>query len=52
MRIEPIPVERRRAGYGSMRGTVELLVTEDELVSSGGGGAWETLAEWGEATKS
>jgi hypothetical protein len=34
-----------------MRGTVELLVTEDELVSSGGG-AWETLAEWGEATKS
>jgi len=52
VRIEPIPVERRRAGYGSMRGTVELLVTEDELVSSGGGGAWETLAEWGEATKS
>jgi hypothetical protein len=33
--IEPIRTTPRRAGYGSMRGTVEILVSEDELVSTG-----------------
>ncbi|MGO8997124.1 MAG: type II toxin-antitoxin system Phd/YefM family antitoxin [Polyangiaceae bacterium] len=45
VRIEPIREERRAAGYGSMRGTVEFLVSDDELVSARSD--WGTLAEWG-----
>jgi antitoxin (DNA-binding transcriptional repressor) of toxin-antitoxin stability system len=51
VRIEPIREEREATGYGSMRGTVELLVTEDELVSGGRAGDWGTLDEWNEARK-
>jgi len=51
VRIEPIREERRAAGYGSMRGTVEFLVPEDELVSGSGRGEWGTLEEWDEARK-
>ncbi len=51
VRIEPIREEPIRAGYGAMRGTVELLVSEDELVGSGDPTAWQTLEEWDEATK-
>jgi prevent-host-death family protein len=51
VRIEPILEEPRRAGYGSMRGTVELLVSDDELASPGRPGDWGTLEEWAEAQK-
>jgi len=51
VRIEPIRQEAVSVGYGAMRGTVELLVPEDELIKSGDPSAWRTLEEWGEATK-
>jgi prevent-host-death family protein len=51
VRIEPIREEPRATGYGSMRGTVEFLVTDDELVSGSPTGEWGTLEEWDEARK-
>ena len=51
VRIEPISEEPRRTGYGSMRGTVELLVSDDELASPGCPREWGTLEEWAEAPK-
>jgi prevent-host-death family protein len=51
VRIEPIRQEASRRGYGAMRGTVELLASEDELIGSGDPAAWRTLEEWEEATK-
>lgn len=51
VRIEPIRQERVRRGYGAMRGTVELLVSEDDLIRSSDSAAWGTLDEWDEATK-
>jgi hypothetical protein len=33
-----------------MRGTVDLLVPDDELMASGDPAAWRTLEEWDEAT--
>ena len=51
VRIEPIRDRPRRAGYGSMRGTVEFLVPEGQLVSVRHPAAWDTLKEWDEAAK-
>jgi prevent-host-death family protein len=51
VRIEPVREERARNGYGSMKGTVEVLVSDDELVSAGGSEEWRTLEEWHEAIK-
>jgi prevent-host-death family protein len=51
VRIEPIRDEHQASGYGSMRGTVELLVPDDEIVSGGRTGDWGTLEEWDEARK-
>lgn len=51
VRIEPIREERQLTGYGSMRGTVELLMTDDEIVSGGRSDDWGTLEEWTEARK-
>jgi prevent-host-death family protein len=51
VRIEPIREGRHAVGYGSMRGTVEFLVPESQLVSSGHAGDWGTLEEWSEARK-
>ena len=45
VRIEPIRRESGRNGYGAMRGTVELLVPDDELVGAGDPAAWRTLEE-------
>jgi antitoxin (DNA-binding transcriptional repressor) of toxin-antitoxin stability system len=50
VRIEPIREEPVRSGYGAMRGTVEVLVAEDELVRAGDPAAWRTLEEWEETT--
>ena len=52
VRIEPIREEPIRTGYGAMRGTVELIASEDELIRSGDAAAWRTLEEWEEATQS
>jgi predicted nucleic acid-binding protein len=49
VRIEPIRRQAVRAGYGAMRGTVELLAPEDQLIGSGDPAAWRTLEEWEEA---
>jgi prevent-host-death family protein len=51
VRIEPIREEKARIGYGSMKGTVEFLVADAQLVSAGAEG-WGTLSEWDEVTKS
>jgi antitoxin (DNA-binding transcriptional repressor) of toxin-antitoxin stability system len=51
VRIEPIRRQAVRVGYGAMRGTVELLVPEDQLIGNGDPAAWRTLEEWEEATK-
>lgn len=51
VRIEPIRQEPVRTGYGAMRGTVELLVPEDELIRGGDAESWRTLEEWDEATR-
>jgi prevent-host-death family protein len=51
VRIEPIEEEPRVAGYGSMRGTVELLVPERAIVSAGRPQDWGTLRKWGGAAK-
>lgn len=51
VRIEPVHREAVRTGYGAMRGTVELLVPEGDLVRSGDPAAWRTLEEWEQATK-
>jgi len=50
VRIEPIHEKPLRTGYGAMRGTVELLVPEDELIQSSNSATWRTLEEW-DATK-
>jgi prevent-host-death family protein len=52
VRIEPAHQEPARTGYGAMRGTVELLVPDDELIEHGDPSAWRTLEEWEEATRS
>ena len=52
VRIEPIRQGPVRTGYGAMRGTVELLVPEDELIRGSDVAAWRTLEEWEEATRS
>lgn len=52
VRIEPIRDERQVTGYGSMRGTVEFLVRDDELVSGEHSGDWGTLEEWDAARRS
>lgn len=46
VRIEPIRQARVRTGYGAMRGTVELLVRDEELVQTGDSAAWRTVEEW------
>jgi hypothetical protein len=51
VRIEPVRQESVRTGYGDMRGTVELLVPDDDLVGAGDSAAWRTLEEWDEATR-
>jgi prevent-host-death family protein len=51
VRIEPIREEPRVVGYGSMRGTVEFLVPDDELLSAGHPDDWGTLDEWREAKR-
>jgi prevent-host-death family protein len=51
VRIEPIREEPRVIGYGSMRGTVEFLVPEGEVITAGRPGDWGTLDEWNEAPK-
>jgi prevent-host-death family protein len=51
VRIEPIREEKARIGYGSMKGTVEFLVADAQLVSAGAKD-WSTLSEWDEVTKS
>jgi len=51
VRIEPIRQEPARIGHGSMRGSVELLVPDHELIGAGDPGAWRTLEEWDEVTK-
>jgi prevent-host-death family protein len=51
VRIEPILEGPRVLGYGSMRGTVEYLVPEDELISAALPDDWGTLEEWREASK-
>jgi prevent-host-death family protein len=52
VRIEPIHEEPVRTGYGAMRGTVELLVPEVELLRSSDSAEWQTLEEWEGTTKS
>jgi hypothetical protein len=52
VRIEPIRQAPVRTGYGAMRGTVALLVPEDELIRGSDSTAWRTLEEWEEATRS
>jgi prevent-host-death family protein len=51
VRIEPIREEGQPTGYGSMRGTVEFLVPEDELVSGERMSDWGTLEEWDQGRK-
>jgi prevent-host-death family protein len=51
VRIEPVRREAVRGGYGAMRGTVELLASEDQVVGSADPAAWRTLEEWDEANK-
>lgn len=46
VRIEPIRGEGEPAGYGSMKGTFELLVPEDEARGAPAA-SWGTLREWG-----
>jgi prevent-host-death family protein len=48
VRIEPVLSDVARKGYGSMKGTVELLVADDSATSPE---PWGTLAEWDEARK-
>ncbi len=48
VRIEPIREKRQISGYGSMRGTVQFAVPDDEIVSNQRA-AWGTLEEWDEA---
>jgi prevent-host-death family protein len=51
VRIEPIRDEARpRRGYGCMKGTVEILISDEDLVSASSGN-WATLEEWDEAQK-
>jgi prevent-host-death family protein len=52
VRIEPIHQAPVHTGYGAMRGTVELLVPEDELIQGSDSTAWRTLEEWEKATRS
>lgn len=49
VRIEPIREEPRSVGYGAMRGTVEVVGSDEEFVSSRHARDWGTLAEWREA---
>lgn len=51
VRLEPIRRQAVRAGYGAMRGTVELLAPEEQLIGNGDPAAWRTLEEWEEANK-
>jgi prevent-host-death family protein len=51
VRIEPVGEPRPRAAYGSMRGTVEFLVPDDDLVSARSRDGWGTLREWGKGSK-
>jgi prevent-host-death family protein len=51
VRIEPIRDQKARVGYGSMKGTVEFLVPEDQLVSPGGS-EWGTIEDWDAAIES
>lgn len=50
VRIEAIRETNERTGYGPMRGTVDLLVADDELISARDHSAWRTLEKWDEAT--
>ncbi len=45
VRIEPLREAREPSGYGCMRGTFELLVSEEEAFASRSSG-WDTLREW------
>jgi prevent-host-death family protein len=51
VRIEPIREEAVRTGYGSMEGTVELLVPDDDLISTGDPEEWRTIPKWDEAKR-
>ncbi len=46
VRIEPIREASPPTGYGSMRGTVELLASEDEIIKASNPEAWRTVEEW------
>jgi prevent-host-death family protein len=48
VRIEPLRDAREPSGYGCMRGTFELLVSETEARGTSPA-AWGTLREWREA---
>jgi prevent-host-death family protein len=52
VRIEPIRQEPDRTGYGAMRGTIELLVPDDELIEGSDSSAWRTIEEWEEGIRS
>ena len=45
VRIEPVREAKGRRGYGSMKGTVEFLVPDEEIVSAGHEG-WGVIQEW------
>jgi prevent-host-death family protein len=47
VRIEPLRDEKEPTGYGCMRGTFELLVSEDEARGADPK-SWGTLREWRE----
>jgi prevent-host-death family protein len=49
VRIEPVREEKVPKGYGCMRGTVEFLVSDDQIVSTTSVADWGTLPEWDEA---
>jgi prevent-host-death family protein len=51
VRIEPIREPKGRHGYGSMKGTVEFLVSDDEIVSAAHEG-WGAIKEWDQLDKS
>jgi len=48
VRIEPVRSDKVRIGYGCMKGTVEFLVSDDQIVKIGAAGPWGTLPEWDE----
>jgi prevent-host-death family protein len=52
VRVEPVRDQKARIGYGSMKGTVEILVPDDQLVSGASSAKWATLQEWDEILKS